>query len=87
MGTTPYEEDRERKLETLPMGWADGRTVPGLPEPPAFGTVLPAPGVEMPGGRRTRGAVIGLGIGLLIGGLALGVAVWALGGERTGETP
>lgn len=76
MGTRPYEGQQEPpKGETLPMGWADGRTVPMISEPPAYGTVLPAP---PPPGARRRSIVVGVVGGLVAGGLALLIAIVAL---------
>jgi formylglycine-generating enzyme required for sulfatase activity len=72
MATRPYEGQEPPKGETLPMGWADGRTVPMLPEPPAYGTVLPAPAAP---GARGRSIVIGVVGGLIAGGLALALAI------------
>lgn len=70
MTTQPEDPSRQR----LPMGWASG-TVPEarVPEPPAFGTVLPAP--PPPSFSPRRSPAFGIGVGLLVGAAVI-VGVW-----------
>jgi eukaryotic-like serine/threonine-protein kinase len=82
METRPYE-GTEQKTETLPMGWADGRTVPSFGQPPGYGTVAPSPGVVVPPRSRTRMIVVGAGVGLLVGGIALAIALGLVNATRS----
>ncbi len=87
MSTRPYDGPPELpKGETLPMGWADGRTVPSIGEPPAYGTVLPAPGGIARANRRGRSVVIGVAGGLVVGGIALALAFAVLRPDTPVET-
>lgn len=65
----PVAEDR---VEALPMTWADGSTSSSVPEPPAFGIVLPAPAA--PRRSAARAIAAGTAIGLLLGVAVLLVA-------------
>jgi formylglycine-generating enzyme required for sulfatase activity len=76
METKPYDS---RPPERLPMGWSDGRTLPATPDPQPFAAAPPVP--------PRRGLLIASVVGgLVVGGIALAIVVYATRTEEPSST-